>query len=172
LKGQLAFHVTGPWMVSYIKKYKPPGFRYGMTPILVPTERPGPVHTYGDPKSIVIFSGTKFPQQSWEFVKFMTSRANDRLLLELTGQIPLRRDLVTDPFFAPFFDEHPRIRFFAEQIPYIVGTDHTIYLQEIFDIVSQEFDASCIHQIKSLEEAIDDMQVRVTRLLEREASGK
>ena len=172
MKGKLAFRVTGPWAVSYINKYKPPGFRYGMTTLPVPTATPGPVHTYGDPKSLVIFSTTRFPEQAWEFVKFMTNRANDRLLLELTSQLPLRRNLVSDPFFAAFFDEHPDIRFFAEQIPHIVGTDHTIYLQEIFDIISQEFDAACVHQLKPLEEAIDDMQVAVNRLLVREASSQ
>ncbi len=172
LKGQLAFHVTGPWMVAYVERYKYPNFEYGITPLLVPEGITGPVYTYGDPKSIVIFSTTQHPQEAWEFVKFMTSRMNDLRLLEITSQLPLRKDLTSDPLYRDYFAEHPAGRLYAEQIPYTVGTDHTIYLQEIFDIISQEFEAACIHQAKTVDEAITSMQERVQRLLDREAYGK
>ncbi|UCH09412.1 MAG: extracellular solute-binding protein [Fidelibacterota bacterium] len=172
LKGQLAFHVTGPWMVSYVERYKQPGFRYGVTPLVRPTGIDGPVYTYGDPKSIVIFSTTRYPQEAWEFVKFMTNRMNDLRLLEITSQLPLRRDITTDPLYVPHFAEHPWGRLYAEQIPYIVATDHTIYLQEIFDIISQEFDAACIHQARTVEEAVTSMQERVQKLLDRETYGR
>ena len=172
LKGQLAFHVTGPWMVSYVERYKQPNFRYGITPLVRPEGIEGPVYTYGDPKSIVIFSTSQHPDEAWEFVKFMTSRMNDLRLLEITSQLPLRKDLTTDPLYATHFAEHPWGRLYAEQIPYIVATDHTIYLQEIFDIISQEFDAACIHQANTVEEAIQSMQHRVQKLLDREAYGK
>jgi multiple sugar transport system substrate-binding protein len=172
LKGQLAFHVTGPWMVSYVEKYKQPDFEYGITPLLLPEGVEGPVYTYGDPKSIVIFSTTQHPRDAWEFVKFMTNRVNDLQLLKVTSQLPLRKELTVDPLYRDYFAEHPHGRLFAEQIPYIVGTDHTIYLQEIFDIISQEFDAACIHQAKTVDAAIISMQERVQHLLDREAYGK
>ncbi len=169
LKGKVAFHVSGPWMVSHLERYKTEDLHYGITTLPLPAESSEPVHTYGDPKCIVIFSTTHHPEQAWEFVKFFTSKANDRRLLEVTSQLPLRRNLVSDPYYAAYFAEHPKLRFFAEQIPYIAATDHTIYLQEIFDIISQEFDAACIHQAKPLDEAISDMQARVTTLIERES---
>ncbi|UCH63812.1 MAG: extracellular solute-binding protein [Fidelibacterota bacterium] len=169
LKGKVAFHVSGPWMVPYLERYRTEDLHYGITTLPLPAESSEPVHTYGDPKSIVIFSTTYHPKQAWEFVKFFTSEANDRRLLEVTNQLPLRRNLVSDPYFVAYFNEHPKLRIFAEQIPYIVATDHTIYLQEIFDIISQEFDAACIHQAKPLDDAISDMQARVSTLIERES---
>ncbi|MFC1483449.1 extracellular solute-binding protein [Candidatus Neomarinimicrobiota bacterium] len=172
LKGQLAFHVTGPWMVSYVERYKQPDFEYGITPLVRPEGIKGPVYTYGDPKSIVIFSTTRHPKEAWEFVKFMTNRINDLRLLEITSQLPLRKNLTSDPLYRDYFAEHPWGRLYAEQIPYVVATDHTIYLQEIFDIISQEFDASCIHQAKTVEEAVKSMQERVQLLLDRETYGK
>ena len=172
LNGQLAFHVTGPWMVSHVERYKQPNFEYGITPLVRPDGIAGPVYTYGDPKSIVIFSTTQHPQEAWAFVKFMTNRMNDLRLLEITSQLPLRKDLTLDPLYRDYFAEHPAGRLYAEQIPYVVGTDHTIYLQEIFDIISQEFDAACIYQAKTVDEAIMSMQERVQQLLDREAYGK
>ncbi len=168
LKDQLVFHVSGPWMISYIEKYKPAG-RYGVTTLPRPAKLATPVHTYGDPKNIVIFSTTRYPGEAWEFVKFMTRRANDRRLLEITDQLPLRMDLLTDAAFTSYFENNPQMRLFAEQIPYITGTDHSIYLQEIFDIISQEFDAACIHQVKPVEQAVADLQARVTALIKRES---
>lgn len=173
LKGKVAFHVSGPWMVPYLERYKTEDLHYGIATLPLPAESSGPVHTYGDPKSIVIFSTTSYPEQAWEFVKFFTTKANDRRLLEVTSQLPLRRNLVSDPYYATYFTEHPKLRIFAEQIPYVAATDHTIYLQEIFDIISQEFDAACIHQAKPLDDAISDMQARVSTLIERESlTGK
>ncbi|MCK4577323.1 MAG: extracellular solute-binding protein [Candidatus Marinimicrobia bacterium] len=172
LKGQLAFHVTGPWMISYVERYKQPNFEYGVTPLLLPEGMEGPVYTYGNHKSIVIFSTTQYPREAWEFVKFMTSRMNDLRFLEISSQLPLRKDLTSDPLYRDYFAEHPIGQLFADQIPYTVGTDHTIYLQEIFDIISQEFDAACIHQAKTVDEAITSMQKRAQQLLDREAYGK
>ncbi|MFC1542990.1 extracellular solute-binding protein [Candidatus Neomarinimicrobiota bacterium] len=172
LKGQLAFHVTGPWMVSYAERYKPPDLEYGIAPLVRPEGIEGPVYTYGDPKSIVIFSTTQHPREAWEFVKFMTNRLNDLRLLDITGQLPLRKNLTLDTLYRDYFAENPASRLYAEQIPYIVGTDHTIYLQEIFDIISQEFDAACIYQAKTVDAAIMSMQERVQHLLDREAYGK
>ena len=60
------------------------------------------------------------------------------------------------------------MRLFAEQIPYAVGVDRTIYLQEIFDIISQEFDAACVHGVKTPEEGISDAAKRVRLLLDRD----
>ncbi len=169
LAQKVVFHISGPWAISQLEKYKTEDLHYGITTLPLPAKSSEPVHTYGDPKCIVIFSTTYHPEQAWEFVKFFTSKANDLRLLEVASQLPLRRNLISDPYYAAYFTEHPKLRFFAEQIPYIAATDHTIYLQEIFDIISQEFDAACIHQAKSLEEAISDMQARVTTLIERES---
>lgn len=169
LSGQLAFNITGPWIISYLEKYKDEDFEYGVTTVPVFVESDAPVHTYGDPKSIVIFSTTKYPEAAWEFVKFFTNRANDLRLLKMTSQLPLRKNLDSDPLFSDFFKSNPKLLQFAQQIPYVAGTDHTIYLQEIFDIISQEFDAACIHQVKTVDEAVKSLQRRVTKLLERES---
>jgi multiple sugar transport system substrate-binding protein len=166
---KLAFHVSGPWLLPHLRRFRPNDYQnFGVTTIPRPRADDSPVHTYGDPKNVVIFSTARRPEVAWEFVKFMTSRANDLKLLETTDQLPLREGLLTDPLFRAYFDAHPDMRIFADQIPYIVGTDHSIYLQEIFDIISQEFDAGSIHNAKTPEEALAGMQSRISALVERE----
>ncbi|MCH7573793.1 MAG: extracellular solute-binding protein [Candidatus Marinimicrobia bacterium] len=169
IANKLAFHVSGPWLLPHLRRFRPDDYQvFGVTTLPRPAANDGPVYTYGDPKNVVIFSTTRYPDQAWEFVKFMTNRANDLKLLEMTDQLPLRDGLRNDDLFRPYFDAKPDMRIFADQIPYIVSTDHSIYLQEIFDIISQEFDAASIHNAKSPQEGMADMQRRISALVERE----
>lgn len=165
---KVATHVSGPWNVSQIEKFKPEGFEYGFMEIPVPEGYEGEPYTYGDPKSIGIFQTTRRPDLAWEFVKYYTARRADKRLLEITKQMPLRKNLLEDTVCGEFFRENPRYRFFAELVPQIVGVDNSIYVQEIFDIISQEFDAACIQGVKSPEEGIRSAAERCSLLIERE----
>ncbi|MEE9166304.1 MAG: extracellular solute-binding protein [Candidatus Neomarinimicrobiota bacterium] len=83
LMGRLIFHITGPWSNSHYERFAPEGFEWGYTPIPVPEEGMLP-YTYGDTKNIVIFSDTQYPDDCWEFIKFMTSKQNDYLFMQVT----------------------------------------------------------------------------------------
>lgn len=168
LQGKVATHISGPWNIAHIEKFRPEGFQYGIMPIPVPDDYQGKLYTYGDPKNICIFASTKRPAIAWEFVKFMVSRSNDKKLLDITNQMPIRAGLLTDSLFYNYFYEYPQYRFFAEMIPNIGGADQSIYLQEMFDIISQEFDAACLHGMKSSAEALRDAAQRCQVLVLRE----
>lgn len=168
LQEKVAVHVSGPWNISHIEKFKPEGFEYGFMPIPAPDGYEGEPYTYGDPKSIGIFQSTKHPEIAWEFVKFYVSETADKRLMEITNQMPLRRGLLTDSLYQDYFNENPRYRFFAEMVPHIVGVDNSIYVQEIFDIISQEFDAACIQRVRAPEVGIRRAAERCRLLVERE----
>ncbi|MCH8328580.1 MAG: extracellular solute-binding protein, partial [Candidatus Marinimicrobia bacterium] len=75
---KLAFHVSGPWLLPHLRRFRPDDYQtFGIMPMLRPVADDAPVYTYGDPKNVVIFSTTRYPDEAWEFVKFMTSRVND-----------------------------------------------------------------------------------------------
>ena len=44
---------------------------------------------------------------------------------------------------------------FAKQAQFVRGTDSSPVLREIFDAISQEFEASVIYQTKTAEEAVE-----------------
>lgn len=167
LNEKILLHVTGPWNVSYLAKFKPE-LKYQFGPVPRPDGSEGHAYTFGDPKSIVVFATTPYPQMSWEFVKFMLSRQNDRKLLDITAQLPVRKDLLVDELFSEYFEENPELKIFAEQIPYTVGFDKSPYLQEIFDIISQEYEAACIYDVKTPEKAVADAAKRVRSLINRD----
>lgn len=142
--GKIATQIAGPWHVAHVEKFRPPGFEYGIFPIPVPDDYKGPVYTFGDFKNISIFSTTQHPQATYEFAKYLVTAEADLKLLEHTLQMPLRTDLLTNPLFQDFFEANPSLVAFAGQAPYTRGMDGISDLKEIFDAISQEYEACAI----------------------------
>ncbi|MEI7482111.1 MAG: extracellular solute-binding protein [Elusimicrobiota bacterium] len=153
LEGKTAMDVAGPWAIKYYRRLKP-GFEFDFAPIPVPDSYKGPVYTYGDPKNIVIFATTKYPKQSWEFVKFLISKEADLKLLELTNQVPMRSGIVSDPFYGGFFDKNPLLRKAARQAQYVVPMDESQHLVQILDIISGQFEAAAVYAVITPEKAL------------------
>ena len=165
LTGTIATRFTGPWEIARAEKFKPEGFEYAFSPIPVPDDHEGPVYTYGDPKNIVLFNTCKNPMLAWEFLKFMLNKENDRQLLHISNQLPRRKNLFDDTFFEAYFEANPRMIPFAKQSKYVKGTDACPVLKEVFDIISQEYEACVIYNVKSPEQAVKDAAQAVRLLL-------
>ncbi|NOZ74788.1 MAG: extracellular solute-binding protein [FCB group bacterium] len=167
LQNRLLFHITGPWSIAHYERFASDNFRWGYTPIPVP--KPGMIpYTYGDAKNIIIFKSSRFREDCWEFIKFMTSRKNDLIFLETTQQLPLRKDILRDKEFADFFNQHPQMRIFAEQIPNIVGVDQSLYMQEIFDMISKSWDALVVYGVEDIERGLLKLDRQVQVQVDRE----
>jgi len=162
----VATRFTGPWAITQIEKYKSEDFEYDFVPVPRPSYATGPAYTYGDYKSIVIFKNTKHPKLAWEFAKFLVSRHADLWLLEVADQLPLRKNILQDSLFIPYFKSHPRKMVFAEQAKYVRGADSSPVLREIFDAISKEFEASAIYGVKSPEQAVHDAAERAQLIME------
>ncbi|MEJ2505804.1 MAG: extracellular solute-binding protein [Ignavibacteriaceae bacterium] len=156
LSSVIATRFTGPWEIAHAEKFKPEGFRYDYSTMIVPDDHLGPVYTYGDPKNIVIFNSCKNPQLAWEFIKNMINKENDLRLLEITAQLPRRKNLDSDAMFTEYFSSNQKMKIFAKQSSYVKGTDSSPVLREVFDIISQEYEACVIYGVKSPERAIED----------------
>ena len=164
LSGVIATRFVGPWEIIHAEKFKPEGFEYEYTTIPVPDDFTGPAYTYGDPKNIVIFNTCKDPQLAWEFIKTMITKESDLKLLEMTTQIPRRKNIDKESPFIEYFKANPKMRAFAKQSNFVRGTDSSPVLKEIFDIISQEYEACVIFSVKSPEEALRDAEQAVNLL--------
>lgn len=156
---------TGPWEIEYLEKFKREGFEYDFCPMPVPDGHQGPIFTYGDPKSIVIFNTCRNPQLAFEFIKIMADEAGDLQFLQLSNQLPRRQGLDSIPGFQAFFAQNPKMQAFARQARYVKGADICESLIEVFDIISQEYEACVLYQIKTPEQAIADAERAVNVLL-------
>jgi len=158
-----ATHFAGPWNIAQVQKFAPQ-IMFGIAPIPVPDDHQGPTYTYGDYKNIAIFSNTRHPAEAWEFVKFLVTAQHDLLLLEIANQIPVRGDLLTNPLFAHYFQQNPLMVKFAEQTPFTRGVDAVPDLKEIFDGISQAYEACAVYGRITPAEAVQDA-ARRTRLV-------
>jgi len=153
---RIALKFTGPWAIAQVNIFKPEGFDYDFHPMPVPADREGPIYTYGDPKNIVIFNTCQNPEEAWQFLKTLISEEGDYEFLELSGQLPRRKDLLTNSRFRAFFESHPKLKPFAEQAKYVRGMDNSTNLKEVLDLISQEYEASVVYGKKSPEQAVKD----------------
>ena len=164
LSSVTATRFTGPWEIAHAEKYKPKGFEYKYSSIPVPDDQTGPVYTYGDPKNIVIFNTCKNPQAAWHYIKTIINKEGDLKLLSLTNQLPRRKNLNTDNSFEDYFNKNPKMKIFADQSAYVRGTDASPVLKEVFDLISQEYEACVVYGMKTPEQAIQDASDAVNLL--------
>jgi len=164
LAGVIATRFTGPWEIAHAEKFKPKGFEYEYTFMPVPDEHKGPVYTYGDPKNLVIFKTCKYPQAAWNYIKTLINNEGDLKLLELTNQLPRRKNLNNNPFYKEYFIKNPKMKVFADQSEYVRGTDASPVLKEIFDLISQQYEACVVYGKKTPQQAIADAAEAVNLL--------
>lgn len=168
IAGKYASKWTGPWEIEYLEQYKRPGFDYDFAPMPVPDGHTGPVFTYCDPKSMVIFNTCKNPQKAFNFIRSMMTESADLEFLKMTRQLPRRKSPEQLPAFAEFFEQNPQMKVFARQAAFVKGADVSEALIEVFDIISQEYEACVLYQQKSPEQAITDAEKAVNILLRAE----
>lgn len=156
LSGDIGIRFTGPWEIVHANKFKPEGFQYNFAPLPVPDHFTGHAYTYGDTKNVVMFSTCKNKITAWEFLKTMINEQGDFLFLNTTNQLPRRKDLLTNQLFIDYFNDNPMMKPFAEQSKYVRGPDSSPVLKEIFDAISQEYEACVVYGRKSPEQAVDD----------------
>ena len=85
----------------------------------------------------------------------------------MCSQIPLRKDLLTDSEFKEYFRKNTIMGKFVAQASNTRAVDSSPYLQEIFEIISQEFFNSVIQRGKSPKQAVADAARRAEKILEK-----
>lgn len=162
---KVATKFTGPWEIKHLEKFKPKNFEYDFFPVPIPDNHKGPIYTYCDPKNIVIFNTCKNPQLAFQFIKTMIDKKGDLKFIKTTGQLPRRYGIDTIKDYENYFNKNPKLKTFAQQAKYIKGIDNCEVITEVLDIISQEYEACVLYNIKSPEKAIDDAEKAVNILL-------
>ena len=156
---------TGPWEIAYLNNIPTRNFEFDYFLPIVPDDHVGPVYTYADPKNVVLFNTCSNPQAAWEFIKTMVNDDGDLKLLEITGELPRRKNLATNSYYSNYFKNNPGMVLFAKEIPYAKGVDNCEVIVEVLDIISQEYEACVVYNKKSAEKAIADAEAAVNVLL-------
>ncbi|MGI8582742.1 MAG: extracellular solute-binding protein [Chitinophagaceae bacterium] len=156
---------TGPWEIPHLNGIPNLGFKYDYYEEIVPDDHTGPVYTYADPKNIVMFNTCTNPQAAWEFIETLINKEGDLQLLQVTGQFPRRKNLLTDKYYNSFLNANPMLVPFVKQLPFVKGDDNCEVIVEVLDIISQEYEACVMYGKKTPEKAIADAEAAVNILL-------
>jgi len=162
---EIATKWTGPWEITYLNTIPDLGFTFGYFEPQVPDDHQGPVYTYADPKNIVLFNTCSNPQRAWDFIRTLVDKNGDLQLLWVTGQLPRRKNLESDPFYHDYFKLNPLMAPFAKQLPFVKGVDNCEVIVEVLDIISQEYEECVVYGKKTPAKAIQDAETAVNLLL-------
>ncbi len=155
MDGTVAMKVVGPWFVRQLEELKVSGLRYDVTPMPVPDGAdPEAAYAFADLKSIAVFSTTRHPVAAARFVAYLTSPEADRLLIEEAAQLPYRRSLASDGRFATALTRWPTLQAYAERADRGRDIDVDPDIVEIFDILSEAYEAAAIYGILPPEQAV------------------
>ena len=155
-----AMAIVGPWAISvYGDKVE-----WGAVP--VPTKDgmdAKDVHTFSDEKSIGMYVSCQNRGTAWELLKFATSQENDGLLLETTGQMPMRTDLVTA--YADYFKSHAEYEAFADQASRTVEVPIVPNSIEMWQTFRTAYSEAVIFGKTPIEQSFTDAATKIKTLI-------
>ncbi|HUQ46449.1 MAG TPA: sugar ABC transporter substrate-binding protein [Gemmatimonadaceae bacterium] len=164
--GTVAMKIIGPWFVLELNQLKIPGLRYDVVPVpAVAGTAPGDRYAFADLRSIAVFSTTRHPDAAARFVAFLTSPAADRLLIEEASQLPYRRALATDPRFTAALARWPTLATYATHVERTRDLDLDPDIVEIFDSISEAYEASAVYGIVPVREALAKAAAEAEKML-------
>ncbi|MDQ0643370.1 extracellular solute-binding protein [Microbacterium murale] len=156
--GTTAMQLAGPWAIpSYAETVD-----VGFMPVPTSDGRENPV-TFADSKSVSMFTACENQATAWEFLKFSTSVDSDGQLLELTGQMPMRTDLIGT--YADYFEANPNYVAFAEQAESTADVPSIPNSVEAWQAFRDEYSAAVIFGKNSIDEFLKNASAKIDDLV-------
>ncbi|MYL63480.1 extracellular solute-binding protein [Bacillus hwajinpoensis] len=161
---KLGMRVLGSWMVESLSMMNPDfrlGEDFGITALPKGSEQVVPNGGW----SLGISSETDYPDEAWEFVRYVTSFEGAKKYVEITGDVPARYS-VAEAF--PEFNEYPK-NIFVEQAQkysknrpitpaYPVVSDAVKTLFEDVGIGGKDVEISAEEAVKNINAELNDLE--------------
>ncbi len=158
-----AMSIVGPWAIAVYKDK----VNWGSVP--VPTKEGKPadqIYTFSDAKNVGLFTACKNRATAFDLLKFATSKEQDGKLLDVTGQMPLRKDLQS--VYADYFKANPAYKEFGSQAGRTVevpGGPHTV---EMLQAIRDAYTKSVISGEGDVPTAVRRAADKVTELAQQQ----
>jgi multiple sugar transport system substrate-binding protein len=157
--GVAAMSIVGPWAIKvYGDKVD-----WGVAP--VPTKDGMPaeeIMTFSDAKNVGLYTACENNGTAWDFLKYTTSLASDEEWLNTTGQMPLRKDLVTT--YPDYLAENPAYTQFADQAGRVIEVPNVANSTEIWQVFRNMWTKAVVFGEGDLQPAFDQAAEEVNQL--------
>ena len=157
--GKAAMAIVGPWAISaYQGKVD-----WGVVPVPTATGTAvDDIHTFSDAKNVGMYASCTNQATAWDFLKFSTSVDQDGQLLTLTGQMPIRQDLVKT--YPEYFAANPKYTEFAELAARTVEVPNVPNSVEIWQTFRDAWTNAVIFGKTDVQQALTDTATKVDAL--------
>ena len=154
-----AMAIVGPWAIAVYGK----DIKWGVAPVPTSTGKSADqIYTFSDAKNIAVYSACKNQGTAWDVLKFATSTDQDGKLLEMTGQMPLRKDLATT--YPDYFTQHPEYKTFADQASRTVEVPNVSNSVAIWQQFRDGYSSAVIFGKTSVADALSKSADKATQL--------
>ncbi|MFC0470673.1 ABC transporter substrate-binding protein [Halalkalibacter kiskunsagensis] len=156
---QLAMTVLGSWHVKELQSV--PDFElgedYGIAPLPKASDQVAPNGGW----ALGISSKSNYPDEAWEFIKFVTSFEGVKKHYEITDDIPARYSVVNE---LPELNEYPKNIFIEQGRNYSKNRPVTPAYPVISNVIKELFEDVVINE-KDVKEAADEAVEKINQAL-------
>ncbi|TDC48419.1 extracellular solute-binding protein [Jiangella ureilytica] len=146
---QAAMAIVGPWAISVYGE----NVNWGAVPIPTSEGKPAEeIYTFSDAKNIGLYTACENQATAWDVLKFATSEEQDGLLLETTGQMPMRQDLPGT--YPDYFAANPAYEAFGDQAARTVEVPNIPNSVAVWQTLRDAWSQSVIFGEGDLQEAL------------------
>ena len=157
--GVAAMSIVGPWAVKVYGE----DVDWGVAPVPTKDGKPAEeIMTFSDAKNVGLYSACENNGTAWEFLKYTTSLASDEEWLNTTGQMPLRKDLVTT--YPDYLAENPDYTQFADQAGRVIEVPNVANSTEIWQVFRDMWTKAVVFGEGDLQPAFDTAAEEVNQL--------
>lgn len=156
--GTAAMAIVGPWAIAAYTKVN-----WGEVPVPTPQGLPqAQTHTYSDAKNIGMYASCTNRGTAWEVLKYATSEREDGLLLQMTGQMPIRANL--PQVYASYFSAHPAYQNFAAEAGLDIGVPQVTQSIQIWQTFRDNWEKYVISGQGSTQQFLSQTAATVNKL--------
>jgi len=109
------------------------------------------------PEALAIPTASKHPDEAWDFIKFITSKENNKAQCASIGTLPIWTDLFNDP---ELLRKYPQWKQFGLQSRYLEGRVVVSWWNELWEIEEVEV-TNALMGLKTVEQATRDMMKKL-----------
>lgn len=125
-KGRAAMAIEGHWMIPFLQE-KAPDLKYGVVEL---PEGPKGRSNFVFTVAYAVSKDSKHPAEAFKLVNYLTSEEAQRQMIQLGLELPSRKSVAKDPFFADKPDRQALIAGVAYAIPFQYTANHAPYVDE------------------------------------------
>ncbi|MCF8418420.1 MAG: ABC transporter substrate-binding protein [Melioribacteraceae bacterium] len=160
----LAMAMDGPWNLPRYKDLLK-DIDWGFAPLPKGTDKKA---TIVGGEYLAIFKQSKYPDESWEFIKWMIKPETQAMWAMKSGYLPIRHAVRDVPEFEAYLEENPNFKTFVDQMDYGIAQKPIDYGGlEVARHLAEALEKATVGNM-DVKQALDESAAKSNKVLQEE----